>query len=97
MLCGRVAGCPRRASLASHRTPPELAKQYGVSPDKVLAWIRAGELRAINVATRLGGRPRYRISEEDLAAFEARRAARPSPKRQRPARPREANDVIEFF
>ncbi len=35
-------------------TPPEVAKAWGISPEKVLAWIRSGELRAVNVATKLG-------------------------------------------
>ena len=37
-------------------TPPQIAQRYGVSPDKVLRWIRTGELKARpNLATRLGG------------------------------------------
>lgn len=75
-------------------TPPEIAERYGVSPDKVLAWIRSGELRAINLATTPGGRPRYRIDLADLLAFEQRRAAQPV---ARPARRRQSPDVVEYF
>jgi excisionase family DNA binding protein len=61
-------------------TPPKVAKQLGVSPDKILDWIRKGELNATNVATGSGGRPRYRISEEDLSAFQrARQPSKPPP------------------
>ena len=76
-------------------TPPELAKRYGVSPDKVLGWIRNGELRAINVATKPGGRPRWRISESDIELFEVRRAAVTTKTTRRRRRP--AAGVIEFF
>jgi excisionase family DNA binding protein len=76
-------------------TPPQLAKRYGVSPDKVLTWIRAGELRAVNVASRPGERPRWLIDETDVAAFEARRAAQATARV--PRRSRRAEQVIEFF
>ena len=54
-------------------TPPQLAERWGVSPEKVYAFIRSGELRAINLATQRGGRPRYAISYEDAEAFERSR------------------------
>jgi excisionase family DNA binding protein len=56
-------------------TPPEVARQWRIKHDKVLTWIRSGELRAINVATKPGGRPSYRIDPVDLKAFADRRAA----------------------
>lgn len=67
-------------------TPPEVARQWRIKHDKVLTWIRSGELRAINVATKPSGRPSYRIDPDDLKAFADRRAvvAPPRlPKRQR--------------
>jgi excisionase family DNA binding protein len=76
-------------------TPPEVAARWGVSPDKVLAWIRDGELRAINAATRPGGRPRWLIDLADLAAFEQRRAGGSSPTVKR--RRKRPGNVIEFF
>jgi len=83
--------------LCRRLTPPQIAERYGVSPDKVLGWIRTGELRALNVATRLGGRPRYSVDEEDLVAFEKRRQVQPQgrqhTRRQRPG----VSNVIEFF
>lgn len=60
-------------------TPPRLAKQLGVSCEKVLTWIRNGELRAINVAERLSGRPRWRISPAALEEFCKRRESSPPP------------------
>jgi len=57
----------------SYHTPPEVARRLRVNAEKVLGWIRRGELRAVNVADRLGRRPRYRIALADLLAFEAAR------------------------
>jgi hypothetical protein len=51
-----------------------------VSPDKVRAWINRGELRAINTAAVLCGKPRWVITVEALAEFEKRRAGGPPPK-----------------
>jgi excisionase family DNA binding protein len=61
----------KRASIAPSRwlSPPQVAKQLGIDAAKVIRWIRAGELRAIDVAARRGGRPRWRISTADLEAF----------------------------
>ena len=82
------------ASVPRYLTPPSLAQQYGVKPDKVLAWIARGELRAVNVANRIGGRPRWRISPEAIAEFENRRAAKPEVKRPRRKRQTDVLDII---
>lgn len=77
-------------------TPPKLARRWGISPEKVLAWIHGGELEAFNAATRPDGRPRYLIDEADIADFERRRGAMTKIKVRR--RPRQRpTDVIEFF
>ena len=60
--------------------PPEIARRWGVSCDKILAFIRTGELRATNmVMPNRGQRPRYLIDVEDLKDFERRREVRPPP------------------
>ena len=41
----------------------------GVKPDKVLRWIHMGELQAINVATKEGGRPQYAVTPAGLGIF----------------------------
>ncbi len=77
-------------------TPPEVAERYRVSPDKVRAWILAGQLRAVDVSSKPGiGRPRWRVSPSDLIAFENSRtvSAPVKPARRR----RKAADVIEYF
>ncbi|MFL5242979.1 MAG: helix-turn-helix domain-containing protein [Gemmataceae bacterium] len=76
-------------------TPPELAYRWGISPDKVLAWIRAGELRAIDASTRRG-RPRYLIDISDIVSFEQRREVDPFPRQSR--RPRKNDEsTTKYF
>ena len=77
------------------RTPPELAKQWGVDPEKILTWIRSRELRAIDASTNRGGRPRYLIDMADIALFEASRAVQPPTPTVR--RRRVDPNVIQFF
>jgi transposase len=76
-------------------TPPELARRWGIDVHKVLQWIRAGELRAIDASTVRGGRPRYLIDQVDVAVFEASRTVQPPAARL----PRRRKDpaVIQFF
>jgi excisionase family DNA binding protein len=62
-------------------TPPDIAKLLRVSPEKVLGWIRRGELKAVNVGN--GFRPRYRVSWDHLDAFLAAREVQPPPERPR--------------
>ena len=78
----------------SKLTPPELARRWGVSADKVLAWIRVGELRAVNIARCAVGRPRWLIDESDIQEFERRRTASPS---VRTRRRRQSQSIIEYF
>ena len=67
-------------SLARCSRPRDVAAHLGVDANKVAAWIKGGELSAINVATKPGGRPRYRITPEALDAFLAARSVLPAPK-----------------
>jgi predicted site-specific integrase-resolvase len=57
---------------------PQLAEEFTVSVNKIHAWIESGELRAVNLATKRDGRPRYSIRREDVDAFERSREATPS-------------------
>lgn len=75
-------------------TVADLAARYRVSPDKVRAWIKRGELSAINVATSLCARPLLRVTPEALAAFERVRSAAPPPK---PPRRRRRPPVIDYY
>jgi hypothetical protein len=67
---------------AAGLTVEDVAKRYRVSPDKVRAWITGGELKGINTATNLCGKPRWVVPPEALAAFERKRAGGPPPKPQ---------------
>ena len=81
-------------------TPPELAKLKGVHAEKILAWIRSGELRATNYATHRSGRPRWRIKLEDWIAFEEGRGNKAKPKaarRRRKTRPTSPNTFREPY
>jgi hypothetical protein len=50
---------------------------FGVAEQKILHWIHNKELKAMNLARRLNGRPRYAIDIDDLAAFERGRQVDP--------------------
>lgn len=83
----------------SKLTPPELAKRFRCKVDKIHIWIRSGELRAVNAAAKLGGRPRWLIDEADVAVFEERRANRPEPKPTRQHRQKVERPAgwVEYF
>ncbi|WP_171473414.1 helix-turn-helix domain-containing protein [Frigoriglobus tundricola] len=69
-------------------TVRDAAERFGVGPATVLAWIRAGELPAVNVSrSPRSKKPRWRVSEAALAAFEARRAGTPPPSARAPPAP----------
>jgi excisionase family DNA binding protein len=69
-------------------TVREAAKRFRVSPDKIRAWIRNGELRAINTSSTRCGKPRFVILHDHLAEFEQGRLAgppaQPKPMRRQP-------------
>jgi excisionase family DNA binding protein len=77
-------------------TIKELCERFAVGEHTVLGWIRSGELRALNVGRRPGGKkPRWRITAEALAAFELTRTHNPPPPRTR--RRKQLTEVIQFF
>lgn len=78
-------------------TPKNIAARYGVGVNKILSWIAAGELRAIDVSTRHKERPRWLIPQDALTAFETARSNAPAPlPTQRRSRKRETS-AIQFF
>ncbi len=80
----------------SSLTVTDLMQRYGVSQHTVLAWIDAGDLKAVDVSRKRGGRPRWRITAEALEQFEASRTkAPPAPKKPRRKKSNEA--VTEFY
>jgi hypothetical protein len=50
-------------------TPKSLAAHLQVSTDTVMGWIWSGQLRAMNVARKIGGRPRWRVDPKAFQEF----------------------------
>jgi excisionase family DNA binding protein len=73
------AGPPAAEAAEQPMTVAEAARWLRIAPGKVLQWIHGGELPATNIATRATGRPRYRLTQADLALFQGRRAASATP------------------
>lgn len=68
-------------------TPPQVAKRLGVNPGKIAGFIKSGQIAAIDVSLNPGsGRPRWRITPEALADFEASRSNKPTTTRPKPRR-----------
>jgi excisionase family DNA binding protein len=53
----------------------QVAERFHIGEHTVLAWIRSGELPAVNVGRSPGGKPHWRITSEALQAFELLRTA----------------------
>jgi hypothetical protein len=79
------------------RKTSAISAELGVDGEKVRNWIRSGELVAVDVATVVGGRPRWRISPTELEAFLKRRQSQPAAPSPRPRRRRKPTAVHEFF
>jgi transposase len=73
----------------------EIRERYSVGEHTVLGWIRRGELRAIDVSRKPGGRPKWRVTQEALDAFEALRT--PTPPSPRGKRRKPTAGVIQFY
>ncbi len=73
----------------------QVAEKLGMRTHGVLTLIRSGELRAIDVSLKPGGRPSWRILSEDLDSFILRRTFQASPPRQRRRKPR--TTITEYF
>jgi len=78
-------------------TPPQVAELLGIGHDKVLRFIRQGELRAADLSSRRGVRPRWHISRTDLESFLSHRASTPPPESPRRRRRTQDEHVIEFY
>ena len=77
----------------------DISERYAVKEHTVLAWIRSGELRALNLARTANGRPRYSIDVVDLERFERARTVIPDGglSTTQKLRRRAAGSVKEFF
>jgi hypothetical protein len=68
----------------------------GVDGDKVRTWIARQELRAHDCSETGGGRPRWRVSDDDLQEFLARRATKSKPKPRTTRRKSQPEDFVEY-
>ena len=79
-------------------TVEDLCQRYSVTSHTVLQWIHSGQMVAVNVGRQPGARkPRWRVTEASLEAFEAARASRESPGRVRAPRRKRPDQVIDFY
>lgn len=74
----------------------QICERFGVGEHTVLAWIRNGELAAINVARKPDGKPKWKITPSALEAFELLRTPSPPATTGRRRRKKTEN-VIEFY
>lgn len=83
---------------ASASTVPQIAERLHVKAEIVLAWIKSGELVAIDVSRNRKTLPRWRITLEALQAFvDSRSSVKPvkasKPRRKKPCDP----GFVEYF
>jgi excisionase family DNA binding protein len=83
--------------MSSTFTIPEVCERYGVTAKIVRSWVRSGELRALNVSrSQTSRKPRWRITQSALDAFEALRTPTPAPPRVA-GRRKQQTGVVEFY
>jgi hypothetical protein len=75
-------------------TTADAAKLLRVSADKVRAWIRSGELAALNTAAPQCRKPRFVILPDAIKQFAVARSAAQPPK---PARSKKRTTKVDYF
>ena len=77
-------------------TVRQITERYGVTEHTVLGWINRGELKAFNVGRNQGAKkPRWRITQDSLDAFEQLRTHTPPLPLAR--RKKKQTNIIEFY
>jgi hypothetical protein len=85
-------GHPGEEEVCRDRRQPARLQRGGPLPpvegggDKIRAFLRRGELVAVNLAANLSGQPQWRITRESVEHFEKRRCSAPPPKPPRQKR-----------
>lgn len=72
-------------------SPAELAAMWGVAHDKVLEFIKTGELEAFNVASKRSRRPQFKVTLAAVKAFQERRSGRDPARAVPPVSPRRSS------
>jgi hypothetical protein len=74
----------------------DVQARHAVGVHTVLHWIATGQLRAVNISRNPGAKkPRWRITQEALDAFELTRT--PIPQLPRTRRRKRRVDFVEFY
>ena len=76
-------------------TVKKVSKLLGIREHGVLSLIHSGELRGVDVSLTPGGRPRWRIMQDDLDGFLLRRTRQASTPRRR--RRKKTTNVKQYF
>lgn len=75
---------PRDGQTSAYLTPRQIAEMLGVGVDRVVGWIRRGELAAVCVSSSLRCRKKqFRVRRESLERFEALRTGNKSVRKTR--------------
>lgn len=82
---------PAAATDMTFYNPAQVAEMWGISHDKVLEFIKTGELNAFNVASKNSRRPQFKISGAALTAFQERRSGRDPARSLPPPAPRRSS------
>jgi predicted site-specific integrase-resolvase len=78
-------------------TVPQIAERFAVDRDCVTAWIKSGQLQAIDVSRHKARLPRWRVTPEALQEFEAARSSvQPKQVRTRQKKKNPAG-FVEYF
>jgi len=73
----------------------DVAKQLGLRTHSILTLIKNGSLVAVDVSLAPGGRPRWRILQDDLDGFLARRTRQtPTPRRRKR---KQSTNIRQYF
>lgn len=75
-------------------SPGQIAEQLGCKVERIIRWIRSGQLRGVNLGDGLK-RPRFKVAPCDLESFLISRAVQPPVKA--PRRRRAPEGVTEYF
>ena len=83
-----------RGAGARDKTPPQVAREWGCKPAKIIAFIKAGLLPGYDVSSPGSKSPRFLIEPEGITIFKNRRAVGPAPKVRRR---RKDERITEYF
>jgi excisionase family DNA binding protein len=82
--------------MTRHFTTAEFAEMFACTGDKVTDLIKSGELAAIDISLRRGGKPRWRIPQDAVDDFIRRRRSQPPappPNRKR----RQPAEITQYY